>query len=562
MKRILLIVVTLTVILVACSDKDSRNKLALLSPFKPSPTDSAYAPLRPSVQSFTIDNSRANTLKAVNGTEVLLPAGCFVQANGQAVKGKVQLEMVEVATLSDFMSAGLATVAGDKMLMSRGMLYINAKADGAQLQIDSTRPLSVSMPLMQGGGEGGYQMFTADSTGWRVDSTMMKTAYNFTVPLKLLYPQGNKFFYHCLEDYGGKNEKYHYMDTNMVTVTNPRFENTNIATYEFKRRHYWLYNMSYAMSYLMDRKNLLQFNSCVERSFNYTLYREYFDHPRRPFKITDSIVKQQYIAYFKSNKEKILQLMDEVNIAARKHFFQWTDSNYYFDFRKMSFEQYYMYNLNHHSSWGSDGSTDTINLWDTPAIIFLDDYGVDLNATDAFEQLQRKKLPVATINEVLTAHFNRKVFMQLLQRQQEIAAKVEATTKFYENTIFTVGKLGWINCDQFYDDPKAGKADIYVSNISNQQLDYIDCSLVIPELNVRLSGHLDKPGTYTFTQPGGRYIKLPIGQKAVIVGVAYQHDSLFFASQKITIKDGLTIGLPMAAISKSSLKGSLEAALK
>jgi hypothetical protein len=547
-KRTLLMFSALMIMLASCSNKSNRNKLTVLSPFNASPADSAYAALRPTVQSFTVDNSRTNTLKAANGTEIFLPVGCFVQANGKPVMGNVQVEMVEVAALSDFISAGLATVAGDKMLMSRGMLYINAKAGGEQLQIDSTSPLRVSMPLMQGGG--GYQMFTADSTGWQVDSTMLKADYAIPLPLNLLYPEGNKFFYKCITGLGDRDERYHYMDTNIVSVTNPMYENTLIATTEFKWRSDWLRAMTDQMSYLINGDKVLASDQCENQVFNYDLFKVYYENPTKTFRELDSVVKQKYLAYYAANKDKLLAYFDAINVKARKYFYQWTDTNYYYDFRKQSFEEIYMNPVRDFPP----KSTREMRL--------VNNHGVDLNAPDAYEQLKAKGITTSEINQLLDYQFHKRALIKIWQgiRHQQVNQK--KLSKFYESTIFTVGKLGWINCDIFYDDPTAGKADIYVSNKSNVQLDYMDCSLVIPELNVRLSGHLDKPGTYTFTQPGGRYIKLPIGVKAVIVGLACQHDSLFFASEKITIKDGLTVDLSMAPLSKNGLKVALEGILK
>jgi hypothetical protein len=39
----------------------------------------------------------------------------------------------------------------------------------------------------------------------------------------------------------------------------------------------------------------------------------------------------------------------------------------------------------------------------------------------------------------------------------------------------------------------------------------------------------------------GRYAKLPIGRSAVIAGISIQHDSIFFASKKISIKNELPV---------------------
>ena len=79
-------------------------------------------------------------------------------------------------------------------------------------------------------------------------------------------------------------------------------------------------------------------------------------------------------------------------------------------------------------------------------------------------------------------------------------------------------------------------------------------------MNVRLSAYQDQQGKYSFTQKNGQYIKLPIGKQAVIVGVSMRHDSAFFASSKIVIKDGIRVNLPLTYT--KNLNDSLQVALK
>ena len=158
-------------------------------------------------------------------------------------------------------------------------------------------------------------------------------------------------------------------------------------------------------------------------------------------------------------------------------------------------------------------------------------------------------------------NFRKQAMIKKLQRAKEAIASKEKLAAIYESTVFSVKTLGWINCDHFYDDPTAGKAEIMVSNSSPSDLYFIDCSLVIPDLNIRLNGYPDGKGAYSLTQKDGRYTKLPIGRSAVIVGVSTQHDSIFFASKKINIKDGLHISLPMRPINRQALKDSLKAIL-
>ncbi len=257
-----------------------------------------------------------------------------------------------------------------------------------------------------------------------------------------------------------------------------------------------------------------------------------------------------YIDYFKTNKDKIASFCDEVNAHKRSYYTNWTDTNYYFDFRKTTLEESFMDPLKQLQEVG------------TEELKLVNNYGVAPDAPDAFEQLLAKGVDRNEINKVMEYNFRRQAKILSLQKIKDAIVSKKNLERMYESTVFSVSKMGWINCDRFYDDPSAGKAVISVANFSPIKLDFIDCSLVIPEINARLSAFSDSTGKWQFTKKEGPYTRLPIGKTAVITGISLQHDSIFFASQKIKIADGLSVNLPMKYINKNNLNDSLAAALK
>jgi len=543
-----LIIIAAFLLLQSCSDNNGNSKISVKVAFKQSPLDSVYTRLRPNVQSFKIDNSKTTIIQAANGTELLVPANCFVDGNGNVVGGNVEIEIIEAFSLPDFITSGLATVSGDKLLISNGMMYINAKSGDIPVQINKETPLTVSMPTINSNNR--FQMFTGDGSNWTVDSSMTKTDYTIPLPLDLLYPDGNKFFWTCEQNWGDKNEKISYLDTNIVSVTDDKYENTVIATEEFKRRHDLLWAMMERMSYFTNRDYYFDKKDCFDQKFNYDLWKVYYESPNRSFKESDSIAKKMYIEYFNVNKDKIAAFCNDVNEHKRKYYSNWTDTNYYFDFRKISLKDDYMKVLEYFPPS------------DTKEIKIINDHGVNLNAENAYNQLKEKGIDATEINELLAYNFKKQSLIKVLKKNKESLADKKKLDKMYESTVFSLTTMGWINCDRFFDESSAGKAEMYVSNGSGNSLDFIDCSLVIPDMNVRLSAFPTEGDSYSFTQKDGRYTRLPIGKFAVIVGVSIQHDSLFFGSRKINIQDGLKTELPMQYIGKDALKDSLALALK
>lgn len=547
MKRLLLLTVVVSVFCVSCTYSKNKGSNAVVPIFQSNPLDSAYGSLRPVVQRFTIDNQRVNTVKAANGTEILIPADCFVLANGDRA-AQVELEIVEAFSLKDFVVSGLATLSQGQLLESNGMLYINAKAGPENLRLAEGASLTVSMPTMKG--NSGFQLFTGDGRQWTVDSGMTEADCAIPLPLDLLYPEGINTFWHCISDVGGKTEKRHLHDTTILNVTRGRYENTVIATEEFVKRADVLRWMMHRMSYFVDRDYYYGKFDCGDQQFNYDIWKVYFDHPTRSFRASDSIAKKMFVDYFASNKEKLAAFCDSVNVYRRLNTYNWTDTNYYFDFRKQSLEEHFMEPLQSFPA----GPPKEIKVPDS--------FGVHLGAPDAFAQLSGKGISVAAINGIMGYHFRREAKIRQLQRAKAALVEKGKLEKLYATTVYTVSRLGWINCDRFFNDPDAGKAAIYVSHVSSTPLDFIDYSLIIPSLNARLSAYQDSTGRWTFTRKEDAYSRLPIGRHAVITGISLRHDSLFFGSRRIIIKDSLAVELPMQYIRKENLKDSLEAVLK
>jgi hypothetical protein len=541
MRKLFLIATTLCLLIFSCTN--NKNKTTQTVPaFKQSPLDSAYATIRPAIQIFTIDNTKTITIKAAHGTEILIPAGCLANANGDKVEN-AQLEVVEAFTLPEFITSGLATISNGQLLISNGMAYINAKAGNENLQLKEGAALIVSMPTMSDAR--GFQLFTGDGSNWTVDSSMSATDYMMPLPLDLLYPEGHNTFWYCIEE----GSHHHILDTNIVDILNSKYENTVIATEEFKSRYGSIMSMMMDMSFFVNRDHYFDDTNCGDQHFNYAIWKVYLDHPNRPLGESDSIAKKTFIDYYKTNKEKIAAFYEEVNVHKRTYYDNWTDTNYYFDLRNTTAEDYFLSTLKLFPA-AKPGPLKLIN-----------DHGVNLDAADAWEQLVAKGVNDNEITETLSYHLIRRDKIRNLKRIKDAITNTHKLAELYESTIFSVKKLGWINCDRFFDDPTAAKAEMYVSNTLKNKPDVVDYSLVIPELNVRLNAFKDNNGRYTFTQNKGPYTKLPIGIDAVITAVSLHEDSLYFGHQKIKITDGLSVNLSMKHIDTKDLKDSLQMAL-
>lgn len=544
-KSILLLVIPLMLFSCIGNKPEAEFKRPV---FKETPVANAYATIRPSMQKFEIDNNQTTRIVADKKTEILIPKDCFVDNHGNPVKGSIEMEVVEVFALADFITAGLATLSDDKLLISNGMLYLDAKsASGNSLQIKDGAAISVSMPTMKD--NNGFQMFTGDGTNWTVDSSMLEADYLIPLPLDLLYPYGNQdFAYHWF--YFGDEHGVLYYDTTIVSFTNSKFENTIIATEEFSNRHFLLLHLMSKMSILIQEDYLLDKVDDRLEEWNYEIWKIYYENSDQPLYVLDSLAKQHYFEYFAKNKSKLIALTDKVNLYKQEYYdYHGLESHDYFDFNNQTIDEWFLRPLNHFP----DSTRKELKL--------IDDYGVDLNAADAYAELKALDVSLNEIDDILKYHFKRQSLIKQLQREKQAIADKETLSKIYATTVFSLKKLGWINCDFFYNDSKADKAEIFLANSSERQLDFIDFSLVISDLNVRLMSFQRENDLYSFTKEDGPYTKLPIGKEAIVIGVAVQNDSVFYASQSIKISDGLNLDFKMEYIPTEVLKDSLELVL-
>lgn len=99
-------------------------------------------------QSFTIDASKGGTLIGKDGTKLAIPANTFIDSNGKPVDGKVTVNLKEALSMTNIVLGGLTTTSDGKILESGGMIYVEATANGEQLEIAPSKEIIVTLPAV------------------------------------------------------------------------------------------------------------------------------------------------------------------------------------------------------------------------------------------------------------------------------------------------------------------------------------------------------------------------------------------------------------------------------
>ncbi len=149
-------------------------------------------------------------------------------------------------------------------------------------------------------------------------------------------------------------------------------------------------------------------------------------------------------------------------------------------------------------------------------------------------------VPLYETEEAYVKSFNEKYARY---EDEPIKSMDQAELKFY---IFSVGKLGWINCDRFLQFEE--KVDLMVDIKASPDL---QLKLVFKDINGVLKPKV-VDGKYVFQQ-------IPVGEKATIVGIKNSEDNLLAAIEELTISESPINDLKFSGISLGELRKKIDA---
>lgn len=126
-------------------------------------------------QTMTIRTDSAYTLKGKHGAVIEIPREAFVGADGQPYKGNIAFELKEAVDPFSIISMGLTTMSDNQLLITRGMVYVSAQGNGQDLALADGKSLTITVPSMQNS-ETNMNVFYGEkkedgSINWKKDSS-------------------------------------------------------------------------------------------------------------------------------------------------------------------------------------------------------------------------------------------------------------------------------------------------------------------------------------------------------------------------------------------------------
>ncbi len=101
-------------------------------------------------QSFTINANKDTTVVGAKGTILKFRANSFRTSYDRKVDGQIQIELKEFYSKEDFIKNRLSTNTVDgRILISSGMISIQAKSDTSTLMLENDQPMTIMFPRME-----------------------------------------------------------------------------------------------------------------------------------------------------------------------------------------------------------------------------------------------------------------------------------------------------------------------------------------------------------------------------------------------------------------------------
>jgi len=441
--------------------------------------------LRPAIQTFTIKGDQDTLLVGKNGTTLTILKNTFVNSYGQPVT-TVTIDLVEVNSIADIIQANLQTTSGDKILQTGGMFFIDAKENNNSLAVAEGK--SIYVEVKANFKDPQMKIFDGnfDDKG-RIDWTITGNLENNLIPIPLSLVDFHKCDFECA--FSKKQIDY---------LSNPKFENTYIATREFEDR-----------CCAMNVATCDWFNGLSQKFLD--IYTNNID---KPLFYSDSLV----VAHLAENYK------DKIDTTKKFNWDEISWTTYMFQF----FTQLKNQRL-----------TNTINF---------ENLGITEKTTT--EELISKGYSASDADKFIALFKTRK---QILKSRE-----TEKQTSQLASYSFSINKLGWINVDMFIDDKNTEPSNFLVHIKSKDTLDFISVSLVIPSYNVAVFSIHNDGNLYSFTKKNDGYRTLPVGQDAIIVAFSYKDNKPYFGKQKIKIPKEGQIGLTLTASTEQTIKQDIK----
>ncbi len=506
-----------------------------------------------SSQFFNINGNEDHVLKGKQGTVMVFSKGCFKNSAGKLVTENITIELAEAFSLKDILFSNLTTTSNGKQLITDGMIYFNATADGKQLIVNKDIPVYIEIPTNERKPDMQVYKGERDENGnmnW-VEPKELET-FLTTVDLDLLnfYPKGFE----------------------AAVEANMPYKNHEYASKELKD------SLFYSLSYfnLIQMKKIL--GSFSATNFNEAYYNEYKEiingkYTDKSFE-TNSIQAEVDSMHNSDNFYGIDPALIKVirsepfqnSLIATREFEK--RLSYIYESCQNSILEIYSKNLDK-NMWELDEMVaEKISTWSADTLYSdSDPHGHtlinDSNLEKIFREFSAQKLTNIKDNKkysvILKSYYEKKLkevqleletkqkeFVQKIKKENEEAKKV---TKEYKDLLFKREThrmekygfewtdTGWINVDTGTIPKGWGpkKLEVFVKNGS--EYDRVHTYVIYSSIESLYRLNSTDNELFHVGNKTNKEMNMPKKKQATIITIAYQNKNIFIGKQDFITGD-------------------------
>jgi len=227
---------------------------------------------------ITIFPNQNNIVQGKEGTILIIPKDCFVDENGIPVKENINLKLIEAFSLSSIIENDLETSAGEQLLVTGGMIYLEATIEsGEKVQMDKNKHIRLIVQNKRVVDTNTYQFYEQQNGFW--GNPKPSSPYLTHIPfeelkLKIAKTEANRLSADILlYDYFKKD----IANTNLIAL----IDKTYFSSKEFEERCTALFNPNISIFYG---------EGGIENSPGSDMLSKYIENIDRPLWFSDSIV--------------------------------------------------------------------------------------------------------------------------------------------------------------------------------------------------------------------------------------------------------------------------------
>lgn len=217
----------------------------------PFPLRALYTQTTTTSDYYQFDAHNDHLVEGKKGTVMHIPRDAFVTQAGERVRGKIQLEIKEVYQKSDYIKSNLPTISNGRQLISGGVLYLEASAEGRPLKLARDKDIYVEFAALEGVDTRDMQLWQGEySAQGDMNWVPVGGEFDRMIPMPLDELYFDEFWCDC------KGEKL--WNRTLWEITDPEFADTWIASREFRHRLRVLRDIGYyeqGLLYYRDHVN-------------------------------------------------------------------------------------------------------------------------------------------------------------------------------------------------------------------------------------------------------------------------------------------------------------------